>query len=208
MEAFPPYLTGLLAVLLLTSFVKILTTLSIVRFGFGFDSLGFGVVVLGLSLALSLMVTSAQINEHMSTQAFLSGQGFADTKALENDFRPFLERHAHLEVKQRLLKINQALKKAEEPEIQQNPGSADAAHASFGVLVSAFLVSELKEAFQLGFLFIIPFVVLDLLVANILMSLGVSQMSYAVVSLPLKILVFFAVDGWTLIAEKLLGGYL
>lgn len=78
----------------------------------------------------------------------------------------------------------------------------------FGLLIASFLVSELKEAFSMGFVLLIPFLVVDLVVMNLLMVLGVREFNPEVISVPLKILLFFAVDGWTLLAGKLLRGAL
>jgi flagellar biosynthetic protein FliP len=77
----------------------------------------------------------------------------------------------------------------------------------FSVLAAAFLITELKVAFQLGFIILIPFLVIDLLVANALLVLGAQQFSHSVVSVPLKILLFFVMDGWLLVSQRLLGTY-
>jgi type III secretion protein R len=78
----------------------------------------------------------------------------------------------------------------------------------FAVLAASFLVSELQVAFQIGFLILIPFLVVDLLVANALLVLGAEQVSHAIVSVPLKIFLFFALDGWFLVSQRLIGTYI
>ncbi len=75
------------------------------------------------------------------------------------------------------------------------------------VIVPAFVISELKEAFQIGFLIFLPFLVVDMLVANVLMALGMSSLSPTQVSLPFKLLLFVMVDGWHLLAQGLILGY-
>ena len=75
------------------------------------------------------------------------------------------------------------------------------------VLVPAFVVTELTEAFAIGFLIFLPFLVLDLVVANILMSLGMQMLNPTQVSLPFKLLLFVAIDGWGLLAQSLVSGY-
>lgn len=205
MEGLSPYITGLLAVLLLTSFVKIVTTLSILRFGLGLEGAGFGVVILGLALALSLALMSLKLPGSFALEGWLSGRPLVDSEQIEQVFRPFLEKQAHPEIKDRFAKL---AVKALQPEGEaEQPQAQSGGELSFPALTAAFMVSELKEAFKLGFLFIVPFLVIDLLVVNILMALGMMQMPHSVVSLPLKILLFFAVDGWTLVSEKLLSGY-
>jgi type III secretion protein R len=78
----------------------------------------------------------------------------------------------------------------------------------FLVLVPAFLVTELKEAFQIGFFLFVPFLVIDLVVANILLALGMHMLSPTTISLPFKFLLFVLVDGWYLLTRGLVGGYL
>jgi type III secretion protein R len=77
----------------------------------------------------------------------------------------------------------------------------------FSVVVPAFLVTELVEAFMLGFAIFLPFLVVDLVVANVLLSLGMQSLSPTQVSLPFKLLLFVAADGWTLLAQALVTGY-
>ena len=75
------------------------------------------------------------------------------------------------------------------------------------VLIPAFMISELKTAFQIGFMLFIPFIVIDLVVSNILLSLGMFMLSPVMISLPFKILLFVLVDGWNLITRGLLNGF-
>jgi flagellar biosynthesis protein FliP len=81
----------------------------------------------------------------------------------------------------------------------------EAIAADIRPLTRAFLISELKSALSIGVMLLVPFVVTDILVAHFLTLVGISSLSAAVVSLPLKLLLFLAVDGWTLLAKKLLG---
>ena len=78
----------------------------------------------------------------------------------------------------------------------------------FLIVVPAFVVSELKEAFQIGFLLFVPFIVIDMVVANILLALGMHMLSPTTISMPFKLLLFVLVDGWYLIAKGLVIGYL
>ena len=75
------------------------------------------------------------------------------------------------------------------------------------VLAPAFVLTELKQAFQIGFLVFLPFLVVDMVVANVLLALGMQSLSPSQVSLPFKVLLFVAVDGWALLARSLLQGY-
>lgn len=192
-----PYLTGILAVILFTAFVKIATVLNIVRAGLGLDGLGFGIAVLAVTLALSLVAAAPEVRSLGGIDAFLSGAGPARISEFEKKMTPFLTRHADAGIVKRLTALSGGGAGAPN-------GEADG-HG--GVLVAAFLLTELRGAFELGLIVLIPLLVIDLLVVNLLMVLGISQLSHLVVALPLKILLFFAVDGWGLIAEKLVRTY-
>jgi len=190
-------LSGLMAVLLLSSFVKIFTSLTILRYGLGLETASFGVVIAGVSLALSLAVVSPQLDKVGGMGVVFGAASSLNEANLEKSFRPFLEKHTSPELHARL---SQVVSKHQEP-------TEAAPKDSFALLIASFLISQLKEAFQLGFLILIPFLVIDLIVTNILMVLNITQMSQAAVALPFKILLFFVVDGWSLISEKLISSY-
>ena len=84
----------------------------------------------------------------------------------------------------------------------------DISDKDFMIIVPAFVVSELKEAFQIGFILFVPFIVIDMVVANILLALGMHMLSPTTISMPFKLLLFVMVDGWYLIAKGLVVGYL
>lgn len=198
---FSGYLAGFLALLLFTSFVKIVTTLSILRFGMGLHGAGLGVAIFALGFALTLLVVSPHIEAAGGLQRVLDGKGGFDR--LSQQFHPFLKKNVDSSILKRFTAIATKLHTPDRGAESQK--SED--EVSFPVLLSAFLVSELQTAFQIGFIVLIPFLVIDLLVVNVLMSLSIVQISQAVVAVPLKILLFFVLDGWLLISERLLGGY-
>lgn len=195
MDSVSPFVIGVLAVLLMTSFVKILASLSVLMYGLGLQSLPFNLIAILLSLALSLLVMSPQLE---ASGGLASVFGASEEHLVEEQMRPFLERNTDERLKQRFSEINAKRR----PEGVETTGETP-----LGPLLSAFLIGELRAAFQLGFVLLVPFLVIDLAVANILMALGVTQLPAASVALPLKILLFFSVDGWTMIAEKLIAGY-
>ena len=196
MESLQGYLGLFFVILLLSSFVKVFTSLTILRYGIGLEGAGFGVVILAVSLALSLLVISPQLDKLGINAPFASAASVSNAE-LEKQFRPFLERHAQADVTARL---NQAMLTSKSQELESKT-------RDFNLLVSSFLISQLKEAFQIGFMLLVPFLIVDLLVANVLAVLGVHSISQAVIALPFKILLFFLADGWTLISQKLLAGY-
>lgn len=214
MDAFTSSLGGLAAVVLLTSFVKIFTSLHILRAGIGIRGAGFGVVIAAVSFAMSLVVMGPQLQTSGGVEGLLSGNP-KSTERLEERFRPFLERTTDTEIRGKLsalaVKLQTGAGKPAEKPVEKNAQAETAAatppQESFSVLIASFLISELQAAFTLGLMFLVPFIVIDLLVANALMALGMMQISAAVVALPLKLLLFVVVDGWALVAEKLLAGY-
>lgn len=202
----------ILTVLLLTSFAKVVTSLTILRIGLGLNQSGFGIVVIALSFVISLVVMRPELNSVGGASAIISGKGFKQDIDLEKSFRPFLEKNSDPEITKRILNFRKPSdREAEKPKAQATKDSSqvpDKAEANFEMAVLSFMLSELKEAFQIGAVILIPFLVVDLLVANALVLLGVNQLSPELLSLPFKLILFFAVDGWTLIAEKLLRTYI
>ena len=91
--------------------------------------------------------------------------------------------------------------------ISGNAEVASAADVPFSILMSAFVTSELKTAFQIGFLIFLPFLIIDLVVASVLMSMGMMMLSPMIISLPFKIMLFVLADGWSLIMEMLAASF-
>jgi type III secretion protein R len=200
-------LVGLLpfAFMALTAFVKIATVLQIVRGAIGADSVPSSAVVLALSAALTLIAMApvgSRIAERLEP---LLGAAAADPAALipgvidavREPLRGFLSNNASAKEKQRFSKL--AMKR-------RAPG-AQVSDTDLMVVVPAFLVTELLEAFTLGFAIYLPFLVIDLVVANVLVGLGMQMMNPNQISLPFKLLLFVAADGWGLLAEVLVTGY-
>jgi type III secretion protein R len=116
--------------------------------------------------------------------------------------RGFLARHGHERDRALFMELLARLERQEgvaQPAIVSN---------DFRVLIPSFVTSELKEAFQVGFLLFVPFLIIDIVVANVLLAMGMSMMSPPVISLPFKILLFVLVDGWYLVVRGLVLSYL
>lgn len=189
MEALSFYTTSFLLILFCTAFVKIITTLSIFRYGLGLKSFPFGIVIFGLSIVLTLFVSEPYLQKAGGVN-FISSNSI-NVEKLDTTFRPFMEKHVDPKIIDRL----------------QNIKSPDSENVEFTTLLTGFMLSELQIAFIAGFAVLIPFLIIDLLVVNILTALNVAQISSSVVALPFKLLLFFVVDGWLLITEKLIGPY-
>ena len=200
-------------ILMLTSFVKISVVLSIIRSALGTQQIPPTQVITGLAIILTIyimapvgiaMYRAAEIDIENTRGDVLSGETVSKLIAAGNrskePLRTFLLKKVNL--KDRALFFNLARKMRTE-EDRQNLTDSD-----FMVIVPAFVVSELKEAFQIGFILFIPFIVIDMVVANILLALGMNMLSPNTISMPFKFLLFVLVDGWYLIAKGLVVGYL
>lgn len=199
--------------MMVTSFVKISVVLSIVRSALGTQQIPPTQVITGLAIILTVYIMSpvgakmydvAELEKFRGSGGVLSAQTVdavmeAAQKAKEplRDF--MLKKIKH---KDRALFYGLALK-MRGPEARKDLSDKD-----FLIITPAFVVSELKEAFQIGFLLFVPFIVIDMVVANILLALGMHMLSPTTISLPFKLLLFVLVDGWYLIAKGLVVGYL
>ncbi len=197
--------TALVPVLLvtLTSFLKISVVLSVLRSALGAPQVPPTTAVTGLALALTLAVM-APVGEAAWAAARSVPPGgdagglAAGARALV-PLKDFLSRFARPDDREAFLDLAHRLRpRAPEGEV----GGDDLA-----VLAPAFMVSELRRAFTIGFLVFLPFLVVDLVVANVLLALGLTQLSPTSVSLPLKLLLLVAVDGWRLLARGLALAY-
>lgn len=190
-----------------TAFVKISTVLHIVRGAIGAQGVPSNTVVMALSASLTLLAMAPVggriaeraapllANTPKETSALVSGIA----EAVREPLRGFLQANASERERSRFLQV--ARKARPEPERDEVQAS------DLTVLVPAFMVTELLEAFALGFAIYLPFLVIDLVVANVLLALGMQMLSPTQVSLPFKLLLFVAIDGWGLLAQSLVLGY-
>lgn len=196
-----------------TSFVKIAVVLSIVKNAIGSPQVPPTPVVTGLALLLSLFVMAPVGQDIYAAVEPVLYQGpgkpvgagesqgamvLALTRARE-PLRAFLAKHAHERDRAMFADLARRLRRPEE--------GASITDSDLLVLTPAFVTSELKEAFSIGFLLFIPFLIVDVVVANVLLSLGMHMLSPPTISLPFKLLLFVLVDGWALLARGLVLGY-
>ncbi|MBM7118208.1 type III secretion system export apparatus subunit SctR [[Archangium] primigenium] len=200
--------------MMVTSFVKISVVLSIVRSALGTQQIPPTQVITGLAIILTVyimapvgqsMYRASEVDIMSKGASLLSSESVgtllsAASKAKE-PLRGFLIKK--VTPKDRALFFNLAKKMRASEEDRK-----DLTERDFMVIVPAFVVSELKEAFQIGFLLFVPFIVIDMVVANILLALGMHMLSPTTISMPFKLLLFVLVDGWYLIAKGLVVGYL
>jgi flagellar biosynthetic protein FliP len=184
----------LLATLLLfTSFVKIVTALSVFRYGVGLIGFEFGVVCLLVSFTLAVVAAPPELGTVGFPQVFFSDQPKPKTEEVVKALLPFMSH-----------RVDPTVQRAFEG-ARSVAGEAQGAPQELRVVGPAFIMSELKSALSIGCMLLIPFIAIDLIVAHLMALIGISHLATSVVSLPLKLVLFLAVDGWMLLAEKLLG---
>ena len=187
------------ALMMLTSFTRIVIVLAIVRQAVGMPSAPSSQILIGLSLFLTFFIMSPVFNQ-----------------VYDNAVKPYLDEK---------IEIGEAFKIAQKPFHQFMMGQTRDTDLSmfgeisgaqpfdneedvpFSMLVPAFITSELKTAYQIGFMIFIPFLVIDLVVASVLMAMGMMMLSPMIISLPFKIMLFVLVDGWSLILGTLASSF-
>ncbi|WP_145046314.1 flagellar type III secretion system pore protein FliP [Paenibacillus xylanexedens] len=181
---------------LMTSFTRIVIVLGFVRTSLGTQQMPPNQVLVGLALFLTLFIMSPTLSSinQVALQPYLQGE-ITQTEALEKAADPIKKfMFSHTREKDLLLfmKYNQT----EQPSSYQD--------IPLTVMVPAYAISELKTAFQMGFMIFIPFLVIDIVVASTLMAMGMMMLPPVMISLPFKILLFVLVDGWYLVVKSLL----
>lgn len=185
--------------ILMTSFARIVIILSFVRTALATNQMPPNQVIIGLALFLTFFIMSPtlqQVNEEALTPLF--DEEITLEEAYENasgPFKEFMSKHT----RQKDLELFLRYAEAERPEtIEDIP---------LTIMVPAFALSEIKTAFQIGFMIFIPFLVIDMIVASVLMSMGMMMLPPVMISLPFKILLFVLVDGWYLVMKSILQSF-
>jgi len=198
-----------------TSFVKIAVVLSLVRSAMGTQQIPPNQIITGLALILTVyvmipvaqqvydassdVIKTADANQELLSTASVDVLKRAVEKGKE-PVRQFLLKHVN--DKERKLFYGLGIK------LKINASIGGLEDSDFIVLIPAFVISELSAAFQIGFVIFLPFLIIDMVVSNILLSMGMFQVSPITVAMPFKLLLFVLVDGWYLITEGLVRGYI
>jgi flagellar biosynthesis protein FliP len=193
-------LTLLPAILLaMTAFTRIIIVLSILRQALGMATTPSNQVLTGLALFLTLFVMGPTLEQSYGAgiKPYMDGQ-LSGEVAIERTVQP-LKKFMLAQTRENDLQLFSKL--------SGKPQFASADDVPLTVLVPTFITSELKTAFQIGFMVFIPFLVIDLVVASVLMSMGMMMLSPVLVSLPFKVMLFVVVDGWTLIIGTLASSF-
>ncbi len=181
--------------LMMTSFTRIVIVLAILRMAMGTQQTPSNQVLIGLALFLSLFIMQPVISSiYENAVSPYMAEKISAEEALKRGSTPLRDFMAQ-QTRESDLKLFLNLSGIDEVE--------SAEKVSFSVLMPAFMTSELKTAFQIGFLLFIPFLVIDLVVASVLMSMGMMMLSPMMISLPLKLMLFVMVDGWPLVMGTL-----
>jgi flagellar biosynthetic protein FliP len=186
--------------ILMTSFTRIIIVLSLLRQALGTAQTPPNQVLIGIALFLSLFIM-APVLQQVYDEAFMPVQDgrMSFQQGLEVARVPVQEFMVSHTREQDLLMF---MEMADEPSVE------NLADIPFTVLMPAFITSELKTAFTIGFLIYIPFIIIDLVVASVLMSMGMMMLSPMMISLPFKLLLFVLVDGWGLITSSLVSTFI
>ncbi len=184
--------------MMVTSFTRIIVVLSILRSALGLQQSPPNTVLVSLALFLSLfiMMPTMQQSYELGVKPFIASD-ISETEALEKASKPFYDfMLSHVEPKS--LEAFFHIAKAEVDKPEDTP---------FHILIPAFMISELTKAFEIGFLLFLPFLVIDLLVSSVLMSMGMMMLPPVVISLPFKLLFFVLIDGWNILSSSLVEGF-
>ncbi len=186
-------------VLLMTSFTRLIIVLSLLRQALGLQSTPPNQVLVGLSLFLTFFIMGPTL-EQVYREAY---QPYSEQKM------GFEEAVAKGSVPLRTFMLKQTREGdlALFNRIGGQPGGTPAAETPLRILVPAFVTSELKTAFQIGFMVFIPFIVIDLIVASVLMSMGMMMLSPVLIALPFKLMLFVLADGWNLLISSLVASF-
>ncbi len=179
-----------------TAFIRIVVVLSFLRNALSIQNVPPTQVIIGLALFLTFYIMSpywSQANQN-GIQPYLAGN-ISQTEALQKVAEP-IRTFMFKQTRESDIALFVNLSQAKRPETQ--------ADVSTFTLIPAFIISELKTAFQIGFMIYIPFIVIDMIVASTLMSMGMMMLPPTMISLPFKILLFVMVDGWHLLINSLI----
>lgn len=187
-------------VLMMTSFTRVIIVLSILRQALGMPQTPSNQIMIGLSLFLTMFIMMPVYNDiHENAIKPYTENKISQETALEKASIPvkqFMFNQTRTDDLELFIELS-----GKQIEIK------DADHVPLAILISSFITSELKTAFQIGFIIFIPFLIIDLVVASVLMSMGMMMLSPLIISLPFKIMLFVLVDGWNLILGTLASSF-
>jgi len=192
-----------------TSYVKVVVVLGILRNALGLPQTPSNMVLNTLAIALSIFVmepTIQRVVEDYHAGSIEFGDMTENIEAIKTLGQPFVE-FVEVNTDEETALFFEDLRNRRVDVVEEYQPDSEYTPSALGYVFAAFLLSEIKESFRIGFLIFLPFLIIDIIVANVLLSLGMMMMSPNTVALPLKLLLFVAVDGWTKLTELLVMGY-
>jgi flagellar biosynthetic protein FliP len=184
---------------MMTSFTRIVVVLSLLRTALGTATAPPNAVIIALALFLTAFVMGPALQRSYDEGVLpLANNQITVQQAFDRSTGP-LRTFMQKNVREKDLQLF--------ADLSREPPPATPAEMSLRILVPAFMISELKRAFEIGFLLFLPFLIIDLVVASVLMSMGMMMLPPVVVSLPFKLIFFVLVDGWSLVAGSLIQSY-
>jgi type III secretion protein R len=193
-----------------TSYLKIVVVISLVRNALGVQSIPPNMVVNAIALILSFYVMAPVVEKGWD----IYKEGAAVNKVEKNKYDTEIAMKAAEPMREWLVKQTDEKSRAffvstaEQLWAKEGEEKAKVDPESFFILIPSFCVSELTKAFQIGFLVYLPFIAIDIIVSNILLAMGMMMVSPVTISLPFKLLLFVMVNGWTLLIQGLVRGYI
>ncbi|STO56815.1 Flagellar biosynthetic protein fliP precursor [Grimontia hollisae] len=185
-------------VILMTSFTRIVVVMAILRQAMGLQQTPSNQVIIGIAMFLTLFIMSPVIDR----------MNVAAVQPYLNEEITAREAFDRVQVPLREFMLQQTRVKDLETFVNMSGAQVtEAEQVPMTVLIPAFITSELKTAFQIGFMLFLPFLIIDLVVASVLMAMGMMMLSPMIVSLPFKLMLFVLVDGWNLILSTLAGSF-
>jgi type III secretion protein R len=190
---------------MVTSFAKVIVVFSLVRTALGLQSSPPNMVLNGMAIILSIYVMFPVLSDtyHLSEKLNISNVTISSIGPMMNSIKEPIETFLNNNSKMSVQKFFVVTAKR----IWPPKYASTVSKTDFIILVPSFLISELTAAFQIGFILYLPFIIIDLVISNILMALGMMMLSPTTISLPFKLLLFCFVDGWTRLMDGLIMTY-
>ena len=195
---------------MVTAFTRVVIALSILRTGLGLQSTPANLILISLSLFITFFVMMPTFDQAWrdGLQPLMRAE-ITEAEALPRiaePFRGFMLDQVREQDLALFNNINEASIRDRLPEVEQ--GSGEDQVVDFRILVPAFMISELRRGFEIGFLIVLPFLVIDLIVATLTMSMGMMMLPPTIISLPFKILFFVLIDGWNMLTGSLVRSFM
>lgn len=189
--------------IMMTSFTRFIVAFSFLRSGLGLPSTPANIVLLSLSLFMTFYVMAPTFDRAWENGVKpLTAQTITEEEAFDRITTPFRE-FMLSQVRPKDLQLFADLAAAN----GRTPPDQSLDKVDLRILIPAFMISELRRGFEIGFLIVLPFLIIDMIVATLVMSMGMMMMSPAIISLPFKVLFFILIDGWNLLVGSLVRSY-